>query len=95
MSSKIISLPNAHFLQTKKQPPLSKKMIEALQRACSKQHAGIPFGQAEIDGSFLPLITRGLLKISPKNKSTDVQPVWQVSEKAIDMLHSLGIKIEC
>jgi hypothetical protein len=95
MSSKIISLPHVHFLKPKKQPPLSKKMIEALQRACSKQHAGIPFGQAEIDGSFLPLINRGLLKVTPKNKSTVNKPVWQVSEEAIDMLRSLGIKIEC
>jgi hypothetical protein len=94
MTTKIIPFPHTYFLKNKKQLPLSKPMIAALIRACSKQQAGIPFGQREVDGSFIPLINRRLI-VRKKGSNEGDSMSWQVTNEAILMLKTMGIKGAC
>jgi hypothetical protein len=94
MATKIITLPHTYFSKSNKQLPLSKPMIAALTRACVKQQAGIPFGQREVDGSFIPLIKRGLI-IRKAGRNEDDPILWQVTSEAIRMLKNLGIEGAC
>jgi hypothetical protein len=94
MLTKIIPLPHSYFLKNKKHLPLSKPMIAALTKACAKQQAGISFGQKEIDGSFIPLIKRGLI-VRKKESKGDDSITWLVTNEAILILKNMGIKVTC
>lgn len=87
--TKVVRLPAGHF-HLRKQRPLSKLMIATLLTAYRKQEKGISFGQADIDGSFSSLVSRGLIKHKKGNGSSGS---WFVTEEAFEMLHKLGNKI--
>ncbi len=84
MASKVIRLP-----LKKKAPTLSRLMIIALVEASAKQMLGIPFGPADIKGSFSFLIERGLI-ICEEVSLHHPQSVWQVTPEAMNMLRNLG-----
>ena len=94
MTTKIISFPVVYFKNGEPQRPLSRRMITSLITACSKQHAGISFGQQDIRSSFVSLVNRGLIErkqilISGAYRTS----VWHVTNEAIKMLNSLGIEV--
>lgn len=68
-------------------------MIKTLQAAFKKQCNHEPFGQADLDGSFVTLVKRGLVDILmlPVNgEPSRVQAVWYVTKEGIGALHNLG-----
>jgi hypothetical protein len=85
--AKVIRMP-VGFVEINKQRPLSNRMVATLLRACEFQLNGILFGQIELDGSFSPLVTRGLLKLEKSNRSPST---WYVTGEAFDILHNLGL----
>ncbi|MDQ6902443.1 MAG: hypothetical protein M3139_05455 [Bacteroidota bacterium] len=95
MTTKIISMPVVYFKNTEKQRPLSLRMTTSLITACSKQHAGISFGQKDINSSFVSLVNRGLIERKQILRSGDRTSVWYVTNEAIKMLNSLGIEVVC
>ena len=91
-TTKIIQLHEGYFAK-KKRRPLSRLMISALLNAYKRQIKGIPFGQADIDGPFSALAGRGLIKYKNNRENDKVAPTWTVTEEAIEMLNSQGIKL--
>jgi hypothetical protein len=85
MDSKVVRLP------LKKKSSLSKPMIVALVEACTRQQYGIPFGPADIGGSFSSLISRGLVVWKEVNVQSDRQCLWQVTSEAVEMLRKMGV----
>jgi hypothetical protein len=90
--AKVIRLPGS-YPDIPKQRPLSKLMIATLLNACIKQHEGIPFGQADIDGPFSVLVARGLLRHKNHNIVHHTPATWVVTDKAFEMLQSQGIRV--
>lgn len=70
-------------------------MINTLLDACEKQHKGIPFGPNDIKGSIAALITRGLIINKEVSMNQNHETLWQVTNEAIEMLRTMGIKISC
>lgn len=87
MHSKVVRLP------LKKKPSLSKPMIVALVEACTRQQHGIPFGPADIGGSFSSLISRGLVVWKEVNMQSNKQCLWQVTSEAVEMLRRMGVDV--
>lgn len=87
MRSKIIRLP------LKKKSILSRPMIVALVEACSRQEYGIPFGPADIGGSFSALISRGLVVWKEVSIQNDSEYLWQVTFEAAEMLRKMGVDV--
>jgi hypothetical protein len=87
MASKVIKLP------LKKKPSLSRHMIVALVEACTRQQHGIPFGPADIKGSFSFLISRGLVAWTDVASQSEMQSLWQVTPEAVDMLRKMGVDV--
>ncbi len=85
MASKVIKLPLI------KKSSLSRPMIVALVEASVRQTNGIPFGPADIKGSFSFLIERGLVVLELVNHQNEQQYVWRVTPEAITILTQLGI----
>lgn len=94
MITTIISFPHGHF-QKQIQRPLTALMISALLAACEKQKKGIPFGPADIKGSFTSLIARGLIIKKQVAFLGQTKLSWQVTPEAITMLKMKGIKVVC
>ncbi|HEY5407080.1 MAG TPA: hypothetical protein VIJ92_08330 [Ginsengibacter sp.] len=94
MITNIISFPDGHF-QRKKQRPLTSRMISALLAACEKQRKGIAFGPADIKGSLISLIARGLIIKKQVALPGHTKSSWQVTPEAIAMLNLRGIKPTC
>ena len=93
MTTKILSFPRGYF-ESKKQPPLTLLMIDALLAACEKQNKRTPFGPCDIKGSFTSLIKRGLI-VRKEVPFTEHTASWQVTTEAIAMLKALGIVVAC
>ena len=85
MPSKIIRL------SLTKKPSLSRPMIVALVESYTRQQYGIPFGPADIGGSFSFLISRGLVVWKEVNIQNDSQYLWQVTSEAVEMLKKMGV----
>ena len=85
MASKVIRLPLI------KKSSLSRQMIVALVEAGAKQMHGVPFGPADIKGSFSFLIERGLVVLEQVNHQNEQQYIWRVTPEAITILTQLGI----
>ena len=85
MASKVIKLPLI------KKSSLSRPMIVALVEASVRQTHGIPFGPADIKGSFSFLIERGLVVLEQVNYQNEQQYIWRVTPEAITILTQLGI----
>ena len=85
MASKVIKLPLV------KKSSLSRQMIIALVEASAKQKHGIPFGPADIKGSFSSLIERGLVEFKPVDLHNGKQHMWQLTPEAMKMLTTLGV----
>ena len=87
MDSKVVRLP------LYRKPSLSRPMIVALVEACTKQQHGIPFGPADIGGSFSWLISRGLVVWKEVNIKNHKKHLWQVTEEAVEMLRKMGVDV--
>lgn len=85
MKSKLVSFPAGHFA-TKKRSPLTPLMVVALIEAYAKQRKNIPFGPKDVNGSFMPLITRGLIIKRDTAIHEETKSSWQVTPEAIDLL---------
>ena len=94
MKSKIIRLPYGYFSKNKQQN-LTPLMIDALLAACEKQTENIPFGPADIKGSFSALVNRGLIIRKEVSLHHHTKLLWQVTGEAISMLRILGIIVRC
>ena len=95
MKTKIISI-NKKYSSIEKQIPLTSLMITTLVAACEKQSKGITFGPRDIKGSFIALVSRGLILVkNPKNITSNKYSDWHVSDEAIGMLKAMVIKIKC
>jgi len=70
---------------------LTPLMIDTLLMACERQKEGLPFGPADIKGSFVALVNRGLITRLEVNKECQ----WQVTKMAISMLKNLGVIVAC
>jgi hypothetical protein len=73
--------------------PLSVQMINSLVAACIKQNKNIAFGPADIQGSFLSLVNRGLIKNESTTINGHLKQRWEVTQEAISLLKELGIEI--
>jgi hypothetical protein len=93
MPSKVIHFPKGYFTINKQQN-LTPLMIDTLLAACEKQNENIPFGPADIKGSFSALVNRGLI-IRKKVSLHHTELVWQVTREALSMLKMLGIIVPC
>ncbi|MDQ6903214.1 MAG: hypothetical protein M3139_09405 [Bacteroidota bacterium] len=76
------------------QRPLSKVMIATLVNASKKQMKKIPFGPADVDGSFSSLVARNLIKYRNNHLINGANSTWFVTDEAIAILHNMGINIE-
>ena len=85
MASKVIRLPLI------KKSSLSRQMIVALVEAGAKQMHGVPFGPADIKGSFSFLIERGLVEFKHVDLHNGKQHMWQLTPEAKKMLTKLGV----
>ncbi len=76
--------------------PLSSLMIKTLREACEKQSQNIPFGQDDLDGSFMALLRRKFIDtdINLNNKSIE-ETKWYVTQAGKDALKNLGIDDPC
>jgi hypothetical protein len=92
--TKVISFSEDQFTQHK-QSPLSPSMVQTLMAACKKQNQGIHFGPSDIKGSFIALVTRGLIIRKQITKNDQSELLWQVTNEAIQLLKNMGIKISC
>src|ERR1700686_1017273 len=94
MKSKIIHLPYGYFKKNK-QLNLTPLMIDTLLTACGKQTEKIPFGPADIKGSFSALVNRGLIIRKEVTLHHHTELLWQVTREAISMLKMLGVIVAC
>jgi hypothetical protein len=94
MKSKIIHLPYGYFTKNK-QHNLTPLMIDTLLAACEKQNENVPFGPADIKGSFSALVNRGLIIRKEAYRHQHKELLWQVTREAISMLRILGIIVAC
>jgi hypothetical protein len=85
--TKIIRLPIQYFAM-RKHRPLSKLMVATLLNAWTKQTNGISFGPVDTNGSFSPLVSRGLIKHKSDRKGGFT---WYVTDEAIELLKSQGL----
>jgi len=85
MASKVIKLPLI------KKSSLSRPMIVALVEASAKQMHGVPYGPADIKGSFSSLIERGLVEFKHVDLQNGKQYMWQLTPEAMKMLTRLGV----
>jgi len=92
--TKVISFSEDEFPQHK-QSPLSPSMVQTLLAACKKQHKDIPYGPADIKGSFIALVTRGLIIRKQITKNDRSELSWQVTSEAIQLLKNMGFEISC
>ena len=92
MISKVITFSDKHF-ETNKRAPLSSLMIFTLLAACAKQKKHIPFGPGDTKGSFIPLITRGLIIRKEVTTNHHTELLWQVTPEAITLLRDMGIDV--
>ncbi|HUS02596.1 MAG TPA: hypothetical protein VMY77_12750 [Chitinophagaceae bacterium] len=90
----LLSFPKNYF-QKNIQRPLSPAMIKTLMLACNKQKDGIFFGPQDIKGSAVTLIRRGLIASHTIERNGKTGLTWFVTERAINMLSDIGIKILC
>jgi len=90
--AKIVSFPKGHFIRNR-QRPLTPLMIQTLKLACHKQYMGVTFGPADIKGSVITLINRGLIASYTVHQKGDYQLTWYVTQQAINMLEDVGVKI--
>jgi len=94
MQPKIIHFPKGYFIKNK-QHALTPLMIDALLAACEKQEEGVPFGPADIKGSFAALVSRGLIIRKQVTLNHVSELAWHVTGQAISMLKTLGIIVAC
>lgn len=75
---------------------LSRLMIVALVEAAVKQHQGIPFGPADIKGSFTALLNRGLIIITEGELTSkhSVQYLWRVTSEGLGILRNMGVDVD-
>lgn len=92
MVSKVIIFSDEHF-ETNKRAPLSSLMVVTLLAACAKQKRHIPFGPGDTKGSFIPLITRGLIIRKAVTTNDHTELLWQVTPEAITLLKDMGIDV--
>jgi hypothetical protein len=83
----------APFRIRKKDYALTPLMIASLLEACLKQKQNIPFGPADIKGSFNSLINRDLIIRETINITGKNEAVWQVSSEGIKILKNLGVEL--
>lgn len=88
MMSKITSL----YIK-KKEHRLSKLMIVALLEAYLKQKQNVPFGPADINGSFNGLFNRNLIVRKTVMVQGNTETQWQVTPEAINILKNLGVDL--
>lgn len=77
----------------KKDHRLSKLMIVALVEAYLKQKQNVPFGPADIKGSFNSLFNRNLIVREPVMVQGNTETWWQVTPEAINILKNLGVDL--
>ena len=90
----LLSFPKNYFNKTT-QRPLTPAMIRTLKIACHKQKDGILFGPQDIKGSAVTLIRRGLIASHNIMYNGKQQHTWFVTERAVNMLSDIGIRILC
>ena len=70
-------------------------MIKTLKAACEKQNNHEPFGQADLDGSFLALLQRGFIDCKNSTRHGRQEVFWFVTEGGINALRKLNINDRC
>jgi hypothetical protein len=72
------------------QLPLSPLMIKTLKVACEMQRNRKPFGQAELDGSFMALLKRQLIDCKTSTRNGKERILWFVTKAGIVALKKSG-----
>ncbi|MDQ6763735.1 MAG: hypothetical protein M3015_14055 [Bacteroidota bacterium] len=75
-----------------KQKPLTSLMIKTLKAAMEMQLNDQPFGQRELDGSFMSLVERSLIDVKTILLKGRKEVSWYVTRKGINALHRLEQK---
>ena len=78
-----------------KEKPLTSLMVKTLRAACEKQVKNEPFGQADLDGSFMSLVQRSLIKAKTISQGSANEVSWFVTEKGINALEVLDGETPC
>ncbi len=72
-----------------KQKPLTFLMIKTLKAAWEMQLKNEPFGQADLDGSFMILVERSLIDAKSILLKGHKEIRWYVTKKGITALHRM------
>lgn len=75
-----------------KQRPLTFLMIKTLRMAMKMQLNNEPFGQRELDGSFMILVERSLIDAKTILLKGRKEVSWYVTRKGINALHRIDQK---
>ncbi len=75
-----------------KEKPLTLLMIKTLRAACEKQVKNEPFGQADLDGSFITLVKRSLIDAKTTLHEGHKEVIWYVTKKGINVLYKIDHK---
>lgn len=75
--------------------PLTPQMIKTLRAACEKQKNHEPFGQADLDGSFMALLQREFIDCNTSKLIGEQKVIWFVTAAGIKALEKAGIKNAC
>ncbi|MEO8413914.1 MAG: hypothetical protein ABI472_09655 [Ginsengibacter sp.] len=78
-----------------KEKPLTSLMARTLKAACEKQARNEPFGQADLDGSFMSLVQRSLIKAKTVLHGSEKEVSWFVTEKGMKALAVLDGEAKC
>lgn len=75
--------------------PLTTLMIKTLKAACAKQKNNEPFGQEDLDGSFMALLKREFIDCNTSKLPGVEKVIWFVTPAGIKALEKAGIKDAC
>ena len=70
-------------------------MIKTLRAACKMQSNNVPFGQADLDGSFTALVKRELIDTKTTTVLGKQVVLWYVTAEGINTLNKLGFTEPC
>jgi hypothetical protein len=87
---KIVSL--GKYTEDVKFTPL---MIKTLRDACKMQSNNVPFGQANLNGSFTALLKRGCIDVKTITLNGNKEITWYITRRGIKALHKLGFDEPC
>jgi len=74
---------------------LSPLMVQALRAACKMQSNHIPFGQANLAGSFIPLLKRGCIDYKTIIHNGEKELTCYVTTRGLKALGKAGFNETC